>query len=201
MIMVSPIANSDVSLLFSFLVTKGSTCTIKDNFRALLNDATLSDVVFSFPSEKNRDIYAHRNILAMRCAPFNAMFQSEMKEGRTGEIVITNINYEAFYSLLEYLYTGDLVCKPRDLMAVLQSADLYQLDHLKYICERKLQRFVDQENAVYLFQMADKFKASTLKQFCLKFVCKYHSTLQFSEQYQTLEPDLHSEIIRAMSSD
>ena len=159
-----------------------------EDYRKLLNDPELADVVFIFPGEDNQNcsspppaasprfcssqkqelkpnksvniqekskdeekegkaegneryIYAHRNILVSRCKLFSAMFRTDMKESRNGEIIISNISYDAFYSVLEYLYSGQLFASPSDLLQILQSSDLYQLPHLKRVCERKLKRY------------------------------------------------------------
>jgi hypothetical protein len=103
--------------------------------------------------------------------------------------------------MIEYLYTGELSAKPSDLLETLQAADLYQLDHMKSICERKIERYVDTENVLYMFQMADKFKAPWLKGFCLKAIVKSHPKLHGTEPYQMLDPDLHSEIVRALNNE
>ena len=123
-----------------------------------------------------------------------------MKESRKGEIVISNIPYEAFYALLEYLYTGQLFASPSEYIHILQAADLYQLGHLKRMCERKLERFVDVGNAAYVLQTADKFKAPLLKKYCLTFIAKNMADVQNSEAYQMLEPEFHSEIMKSCNS-
>ncbi len=50
--------------------------TFVEDMGALLNDPTLSDVVFVFPRDNYKKIYAHKNILSSRCAPLSAMLQS-----------------------------------------------------------------------------------------------------------------------------
>lgn len=176
-----------------------SPCTLVDDFRGLLNDPELADVVFRFPENKTC-IYAHRSILVSRCRPFSAMFRTGMKESRKGEIEISNISYEAFYGLLEYLYTGQLTASPSEYLHILQAADLYQLGHLKRMCERKLERFIDTINAIYILQTADKFKAVWLKRFCLEFIAKNMAEFQSSKAYQMLEPELHAEIMKAYNN-
>ena len=188
-----------MTLIYFYLVKMSSPCTLVEDYRSLLNNPELADVIFRFPEEDNC-IYAHRSILVSRCTPFSAMFRAGMKESRKGEIIISNIPYAPFYSLLEYLYTGQLFASPPEYLLILQAADLYQLGHLKRTCERKLERFVDTGNAVYVLQTADKFKAAQLKSFCLLFIAENIGEVQHSEGYQMLEPDLHSEITKTLNS-
>lgn len=178
-----------------------------EDFRSLLNDAELSDVQFLFPGKAEqgkqkaskrkpaaRRIYAHRSIITTRCRAFGAMLQSGMKESWQGVIEIPHIEYEVFYSLLEYLYTGELFAAPSELIQLLQAADLYQLEHLKSLCERKLERYVEVDNAAYLLRTADHFKANSLKSYCLEFFNKHYNQLHAMESFKMLQPELLREV-------
>ena len=59
---------------------------------------------------------------------------------------------------------------------------------------------MDVGNAVYMLQIADKFKATVLKGYCLLFIAKNLSDVQSREGYQMLEPELHNEIMKALNS-
>ena len=48
----------------------------------------------------------HKNILASRSPVFKAMFNSEMKEKKTGSVAIKDMTPEVLESLLAYIYTG-----------------------------------------------------------------------------------------------
>lgn len=98
-----------------------------DDFKNLLDDASQSDITFVFPQEANKTISAHKNILAARCAPMQALLRSGtlavflphverpslmqqlppgMREAYSGVVTIDSIDYATFYALLEFLYTG-----------------------------------------------------------------------------------------------
>ena len=83
---------------------------------------------------------------------------------------------------------------------VLKAADLYQLDHLKRLCERRIERYTDAGNCTYLFQVADKFKALELRDFCLDFIVRHAHDLRTTSEFETLSPELLSEITRALGS-
>lgn len=86
----------------------GAPNTLVDDLKALLNDPALSDIAFVFPEEGNKKIHAHKNILAARCAPMQALLRSGMREAHSGVVVIDSVEHATFYALLEYLYTGTL---------------------------------------------------------------------------------------------
>lgn len=66
--------------------------------------------------------------------------------------------------------------------------------------KREWECYIDLDNVLYLFQVADKFKAPQLKRACLKVIVKNFDNSYTSDQYQMLEPDLNSEIMRACTS-
>ncbi|CAH0480616.1 unnamed protein product [Peronospora belbahrii] len=55
---------------------------------------------------EGRVVYAHKIILSALCARFRGMFSSGFREARESQVVITEMRYEIFLLLLEYLYTG-----------------------------------------------------------------------------------------------
>lgn len=79
---------------------------------------------------------------------------------------------------------------------------MHQLDYLKFLCEAKIERYTDCSNALYLFQVADKFKAWQLRSFCLEFIGKHWEQLKnelqaaAGEQVEAMPPELLSEISR-----
>eukprot|EP01091_Cochliopodium_minus_P009647 TRINITY_DN2416_c0_g1_i1.p1 TRINITY_DN2416_c0_g1~~TRINITY_DN2416_c0_g1_i1.p1 ORF type:complete len:509 (-),score=94.25 TRINITY_DN2416_c0_g1_i1:8-1534(-) len=158
---------------------------IKSDFRNLLDDPELSDVVFVFPEEK-KTINAHKNIIFTRCELFEVMFRVGMKESKENKIEINKINYKTFYSLLEYLYTGLLFVEPDQALSLLQASDFYNLPHLKSLCERKIERYLSRENVSSIFLVCKQYKASYLFQRCLKYILKHHDSVSRTEHFKSL---------------
>ena len=143
-------------------------------------------------------IYAHRNILSARCAPFRVMFSIGMKETREQRIRITNARYQTFYALLEYLYTGQLSVSTEIISELLELADLYTLEHLKSLCEQKMIRFVDMDNCLSLLSLADKYQAPALKLHCVRFIIRqYQLSLQ---QQVSVKKNVHDMFASSVSS-
>jgi len=49
--------------------------TYTEDMKALLNDKEFSDIKFCFPEEDGKTIFAHKSILAVRCAGFRTMLR------------------------------------------------------------------------------------------------------------------------------
>lgn len=112
------------------------------------------------------------------------MFTAGFRESSSSEIEITDCSYEAFLSVMEYIYTGatptvsgnavgntsnaSAVTPERlgRLVDILELADRFFLDHLKQICETQLQSCVNTDTVEYLLQVAQKSNALQLQAIC-----------------------------------
>ena len=97
---------------------------------------------------EGKPIYAKKDILVARSEYFRAMFSSNMRESRDGEIEITCCSRATFVVLLEYLYTDVLTLTDKselfedDCSALLElyvMADMYQMDGMMILCETALE--------------------------------------------------------------
>ena len=97
----------------------------------LLETGKDADVTFNVNGEKMK---AHQMILSAQSAYFTAMFETDMREGLSKEVEITDAEPELFRALLRYVYAG---IEPPIPMALdmLVLADKYGLEHLKKYCE------------------------------------------------------------------
>jgi len=83
----------------------------------LIHDENNYDVCFLVGEEKKR-IYAHKNILGVRCEYFRVMLYGGMREAKANEIEIPGIQPTIFLLLLEYIYTATLTLSPTTAMPV-----------------------------------------------------------------------------------
>jgi hypothetical protein len=64
-----------------------------------------------------------------------------MKESLENKIIIDNIEFDIFYKICLYLYTGDPGVNNCDLISILkilEVSDEFMLDEVKFACENKL---------------------------------------------------------------
>jgi len=86
-------------------------------------DKVLTDVEFLIGDES---ISAHRSILSTRSPVFAGMFASGMKEARTGQVRIDDVDLDSFRFFLRFLYTGTLVATAEQAK-IFAVADKYQV--------------------------------------------------------------------------
>ena len=91
---------------------------------------------------------AHHCVLAARCTVFMAQLFGPMMEGTTSSVIqIKDMEAEVFAALLSFIYTDSFpemeeeFCMEKDetwTQNLLVAADKYDLQRLKFICERQL---------------------------------------------------------------
>lgn len=154
--------------------------------RHFYNDEEFSDVTFIV---EGREIYGHKLILSLVSDCFQAMFTTKHGGGTGGfresssdctEIEIPNCTYDAFLTMIEYIYTGqtpkvDVVVASTGVadgqaiervVNLLELADLYFLEHLKQLCERMLKPAITPETVEYFLQISQKTNARQLEAVC-----------------------------------
>lgn len=96
-------------------------------------------------------IKAHRCILATASDVFKTMFMVEMEEKRSQEVLIEDIDYKTMKSLIEYIYSGNLLvgsdkndALDNHLISLLLAADKYNISMLKDEVSLKLRSRMNQ---------------------------------------------------------
>ena len=174
---------------------------MNDQIGKLFGEKKFSDVKITCGEEV---FDCHRNILSVRSPVFDAMFQSDMIENRSKNVVIKDIKPEVVKEMLHFIYNGAISTENvldeigRDLLG---AADQYQLKYLKNKCEEKLCSSLDVGNSVELLVLADLHQASRLRKMALKLVTKNMDTIVNTEVYMEIiahHPGLALEITQAL---
>lgn len=176
--------------------------SLVDDFRRLLNDSNTSDVCFLV---ENREIYAHRAVLAVRSQYFQAMlFNGHMCESSNGHIPIeiSDTSYATFMKVLEFLYTDTVSDVSPELgIHIMIASELFLLDRLKAICEDIIRNEINLYNATSILLTSYQHNATGLKEIALEFILQNLSDKQIQDSLNDLksEPDLLIDIIKLIS--
>ncbi|KAI5716250.1 hypothetical protein M8J76_003465 [Diaphorina citri] len=81
-----------------------------------------------------RIIRAHKIILASRSQYFRAMFTSQMKESFECVIKLSNVSYDIFSSIIDFLYTGQIEVSNENIESLFHLSHLYDIKQLEIIC-------------------------------------------------------------------
>jgi len=172
--------------------------TVQD-FESLLMSNEHSDVIVTCD---NKEFKCHKNILTCRSPVFKTMLESNMKEKESGRIEIKDMKLGVFEDLLKYIYCGEAPNIDDHVDELFAAADLYQLQHLKELCEVKLCAGIEITNCINLLVLGELHHASTVKESALKFVSKNLQLINSSEWKKSLVayPTLFAEVVEMMIS-
>jgi hypothetical protein len=140
--------------------------TLVSDFRAMVDDETLSDVTFIVDGTP---VYAHK-LMLMRSSYFRALFLGDMKESKMGTVDIQQVSHPIFLQVLEYLYTDQLRVPLESAMELFEAADLFCIPRLKTMCEKRMLQSINVENAASIFYAADMHSATALRQKTKKYI-------------------------------
>lgn len=164
--------------------TISQPCNTCISTNVLFNKPLFSDVKFIVDG---KPVYAHRCLLYTRSEYFQNMFRSNMREAMESEIVISEVPYEVFLGVIEFLYSGKVEEMDEKLaMELLKAADMYQIEGLQKICVGKVEDAVTVENAAMVCQVAEMHKSLRLKQYCINFISRNFREVIHTESFLRL---------------
>ncbi|KAI9562789.1 hypothetical protein GHT06_010244 [Daphnia sinensis] len=133
---------------------------------------TNCDVQFCFGDGQR--IGGHTIILSARSKVFAVMFNQDMRETKTGQVVIEDIEPEIFKELLHFIYSGRLRAPLMEETAqtLCDAAEKYDIQDLKRECIPFLVLNVSLTNAINLMAWADLRSIDDLKEAALGVVVR-----------------------------
>ena len=131
--------------------------TLNSDLKSWVGNKDFSDVTLLLEVE-NKSIYAHKLILS-RCPYFAAMFSESPLHERTSKpgctIKLEKIRCDVLMEVLTYLYTDECQITLHNVMQLFETADLFGIDRLKFMCEQAIINNIDTENAAAILHASD----------------------------------------------
>ena len=165
--------------------------TLKDRISFLLNNETLSDVEFLVgkgPRSQRRRIYAHKFVLSVGSAVFDAMFNGGIAN-ESEDVELPDVEPAAFLALLRFLYTDEVQIGPETVMTTLYTAKKYAVPTLEKACVEFLKTNLSADNAFMLLSQARLFDEPQLATLCLECIDKNTVEALNAEGFTDIDPD------------
>lgn len=183
------------------VTSSSNTSELSDDLLRLLdNPSSFADATLKCESA---EIPVHKCVLSIRSPVLAAMFTSQMQEGLTSTLLVTDIKLDVLKATLKYIYSGK-TDNLTDVLAgdMLFAADKYQIDKLKSICVAKLKSSMKVDNITRILVLGELHDKG-LKAAALDFLCrlKRFSDLEKSEEWKSLEeeyPRLAMEVTKSI---
>ncbi|XP_010527659.1 PREDICTED: ARMADILLO BTB ARABIDOPSIS PROTEIN 1 [Tarenaya hassleriana] len=165
-----------------------------------VNDPTLSDITFLIDG---RQFYAHKICLVASSDTFRAMFDGLYKEKDAQNVEIPNIRWEVFDLMMRFIYTGAVNITKDIAQDLLRAADQYLLQGLKRLCEYTIAQDISVDNITLMYELADAYNASTLRQSCMLFVLEHFNKLSTKQWFlkfvEQIIPEIRSYITEVLT--
>ncbi|TSP09102.1 BTB/POZ domain-containing protein 2 [Bagarius yarrelli] len=168
---------------------QATKCTVKERFAFLFNNEVLSDVHFLVGKGMGvQRIPAHRFVLAVGSAVFDAMFNGGMATTST-EIELPDVEPAAFLALLKFLYSDEVQIGPETVMTTLYTAKKYAVPALEAHCVEFLKKNLRADNAFMLLTQARLFDEPQLASLCLENIDKNTGDALAAEGFTDIDLD------------
>ncbi|RVE48467.1 hypothetical protein evm_006903 [Chilo suppressalis] len=153
-----------------------------------LRSGHLADCTFEVGTEPNIFKFSgHKLVLASVSPVFESMFYGSIAE-KSNYIRIPDIQPEAFKTLLEYIYTDDVIINTFDMACELYyAAKKYMLPQLVKICSEYLISQVDKLNACKTYEFAIIFDDNILMEKCIQIFKNNTKEILNSNNFEEVE--------------
>ena len=114
----------------------------------------------------------HKLILSARSPVFDKMFTIDLKEQKTSEVKIYDLDPETIKEMLKYIYSDEINESSGKIEDLFYAADKYDVVGLKMICESVLTKQLSIGTAADLAMLAEFFRLSSLRTKAVNFIAK-----------------------------
>lgn len=166
----------------SMLPGDGRHMKMVQDIRSLTSSGHFSDFTFVV---QGRELEVHKAILAgeylftlyfycsmnvipkpdlvclARSPVFERMFTGSFKESRSKKQEIKDISADTFEEFLYYIYAGDLRNPDYSVVELITVADRYEVSDLMKLCEMKLLKSINDDNAEDIYRIANQIQCNT----------------------------------------
>lgn len=140
---------------------------LANDFDTFFEKNELCDVTIAI---KDRQLRAHKSILAARSSVFFALFSSDMIENKENKIEITDVSYDVMKEVLRFLYSGEVKNLNKFKKQLLAAADKYDIEGLKAICERDFQKNINIDNCCEVLKVVQLYNCPNLRSDVVQFI-------------------------------
>lgn len=161
----------------------------------LINSDKYSDLTLKVG---NTSLRAHK-LLICRSPYFVSMLTSGMKESTQSEIEFENMNPEAMFEILKFLYTDNNEITPANCVAILVESLMLGLRELGNYCRDVVRQNLTIENVLPVLDLALFYSDLILQRQCIKFAVKNFEDIKRNSKFEEIPKEVQAEIEAAFN--
>lgn len=143
-----------------------------------------------------KEIKAHRAVLAAASSYFESMFVGEFAEPEGEPIYIEEVDEDALVAMVDFAYTAHIKLTDRNVYFLFEAADLFQFSGLKAACFKFFKQQMNRSNCIRTWLFAESHNCTELLDAALKFVeCNFPDIVHGREFLEIEQADVISRLV------
>uniref|UniRef100_A0A672V0H3 BTB domain-containing protein n=1 Tax=Strigops habroptila TaxID=2489341 RepID=A0A672V0H3_STRHB len=131
-----------------------------------------------------------RRALSAHSRYFEAMFFGGARESSEHHIVIRGIDAVPFQALLEFTRTAQVLIQQENVTSLLETADFFQFDRVKLLCEKFLERELHVSNCLGLMTYSQQFAFIELYASAMNVALTHWGEVMCQEEFKALPKEM-----------
>uniref|UniRef100_A0A8D2PR44 BTB domain-containing protein n=1 Tax=Zosterops lateralis melanops TaxID=1220523 RepID=A0A8D2PR44_ZOSLA len=138
-----------------------------------------------------------RRVLSVHSRYFEAMFFGGAKESSEQHIVIKGIDAVSFQALLEFTRTAQVLIGQENVTSLLETADFFQFDRVKLLCEKFLERELHVSNCLGLMTYSQQFAFTELYVSAMNVALTHWRHVIYQEEFKALPKEMLMQLLKS----
>lgn len=142
------------------------------------------DVILATRIESHENIKAHKLVLASSSPYFKALLAGSFRETNLCEsITIDNINHLTLETIINYIYTSEVIITELNVQHLLPAAILLQIEDVVNACCIYLSQNMDSNNCIGIEGFAREYGCTNLAKFAQRYMKNHFYEVVNSEEF------------------
>uniref|UniRef100_A0A8D0KSH8 BTB domain-containing protein n=1 Tax=Strix occidentalis caurina TaxID=311401 RepID=A0A8D0KSH8_STROC len=138
-----------------------------------------------------------RRVLSVHSRYFEAMFFGGARESSEYHIVIRGIDAVPFQALLEFTRTAQVLIGQENVISLLETADFFQFDRVKLLCEKFLERELHVSNCLGLMTYSQQFAFIELHVSAMNVALTHWGDVMCQEEFKALPKEMLMQLLKS----
>lgn len=138
-----------------------------------------------------------RRVLSVHSRYFKAMFFGGARESSEQHIVLKGIDAVPFQALIEFTRTAQVLIGQENVISLLETADFFQFDRVKLLCEKFLERELHVSNCLGLMTYSQQFAFTELYMSAMNVALTHWGDVICQEEFKALPKEMLMQLLKS----